>query len=142
MNIRQLQQDRAGQPFFVTRMFDETMKLLIDAHNYFSILGPHDNNQSTPLEKLVYSAEMSRITLRLSSVMAWLLARRAEHAGNISRSEAVEQFRLGFSEICLQELPEMQQVLPRYMCELMERSYRLYERVARLDDMMATETIH
>lgn len=128
---------------FFSTMFDETMKLLLDSHEYFSVYGPHDQAEAAPVEKLLYTAEMSRITLRLSSVMAWLLARRAEFAGQISREEAIAQFRLAFNDICLKEMPEMNQVLPSYMCELMGRSLHLYRRASRLDDMIAgVPTIH
>lgn len=132
--------EKQQPPIFVSRLFDETMRLLVDAQDYFEAYAGPDQHYATPVERLVYSAEMSRITLRLSSIMAWLMARRAEYAGEISREEAVSQFRLTFNEICLKELPEMHFVLPSYVCELLERSLDLYRRTARLDEMIAEST--
>ncbi|MBV8940091.1 MAG: DUF1465 family protein [Alphaproteobacteria bacterium] len=128
-----------AQTLFVSRMFDETVQLLIESHEYLSTAGG-EVHYVTPVERLVYSAEVSRLTLRISSVMAWLLARKAEAAGQISRSDAVTQFRLGFREICLKELPAMHQVLPPPMCELLERSRDMYRRAMRLDRMILPES--
>lgn len=130
------------QFIFIGTMFDETMQLLVDAQNYFSHKGTLDQQKITGVERLVYSSEMSRITLRLSSVMAWLLSRRAEFAGEISREEAVQQFRLAFNDVCTQELPEMHHVLPKYMCTLMQRSLDLYRRALRLDTLISEDTLH
>jgi hypothetical protein len=131
------------QLVFLSRMFDETMNMLLDAQEYFTHYAKLDMKDTTPVEKLVYSSEMSRVTLRLSSVMAWLLARRAESHGEITREEAATQFSLGFSDICLKDLPEMHHVLPSYMCELLTRSLELYRRAARLDTMIAEDaTLH
>lgn len=130
---------------FVSSMFSETMNLLEEAHAYFSLYGLRSLAGASPIEKMVYSAEMSRITLRLSSVMAWLLARRAECAGEISRVEAAEQFRLAFHDVCLEELPEMQCVLPQAMCSMIDRSLRLYRRAAHLDELIIADiemTLH
>jgi len=125
---------------FLTAMFDETMRLLVDAQDYFSSYGPRDQANATPVERMVYSSEMSRITIRLSSVMAWLLSRRAECAGEITRQEAAERFRLAFGDVCLKEMPEMHHVLPEPVCSLLERSLELYRRAARLDDLLVEET--
>lgn len=129
---------------FLSGMFDETMRLLSDAQDYFSAVGPQTETLESPVEKMVYSSEMSRITLRLSSVMAWLLARRAEYAGQISPEEAAERFRLAFADVCLKDLPEMHVVLPEGMCALLERSLELYRRAARLDSQIGEKpaTMH
>lgn len=124
---------------FLAGMFDETMRLLLDAQDYFTQFGPGDQEKATPVEKLVYSSEMARITLRLSSVMAWLLARRAAHGGDDVVDN--EHFRLAFADICLKELPEVRQVLPEVMCALLGRSLELYRRAARLDEMLVDSAI-
>lgn len=132
------------QLIFLAGMFDQTIHLLMDAQEYFTHYGPKDQQNVSPVERLVYSSEMSRITLRLSSVMAWLLARRAEYNGEITAEQAVRQFRLAFHEVCLKELPEMRYVLPEYMCTLLTRSLELYHRAARLDSLLAEQiaTVH
>lgn len=131
------------QLVFLASMFDETMRLLVDAQEYFTHHARADMQGTSPVEKMVYSSEMSRITLRLSAVMAWLLARRAEAHGEITREEAASDFSLGFEDICLKDLPEMHHVLPHYMCGLLTQSLELYRRAERLDGMIAEEaTIH
>lgn len=127
------------QPIFITRMYDETLTLLTDAHAYFSYAGATDRAQYGQVERLIYTAEMSRITLRLSSVMAWLLAQRAEHAGQITREEANEHFSLSHVDICLQQMAEMRHTLPSAMCDLLERSYNLFNRALRLEGMLTEE---
>lgn len=129
---------------FLAGMFDETMRLLMDAQDYFSNHGPDDQQNATPVEKLVYSSEMARITLRLSSVMAWLLARRAQAGGDMIVTEGDEHFRLAFGDVCLKELPELSHVLPEAMCTLLARSLELYRRAARLDGLTieTAEAVH
>lgn len=126
---------------FFPGMFEEALTLLTDAQDYFTHTTP-GTQEISALEKLVYSSEMSRVTLRLSSVLAWLMARRAEFAGQISREEAAAQFRLAFHEVCMKEMPEMRYVLPTTMCALLDRSLDLYRRAARLDSMITAETVH
>lgn len=142
MHIHSLSTTTHTPLVFLARMFDETMTMLLDAQDYFTHHAKHDLKNTSPVEKLVYTSEMSRVTLRLSSVMAWLLARRAESHGEITREEAATNFSLGFHDICLQDLPEMHHVLPKYMCELLSRSMELYQRAARLDGMMVENLEH
>jgi hypothetical protein len=128
--------------FFLPGIFNETLQLLLDAHEYFSIFGGEDQNRYNGDSKTVYSCEMSRITLRLSSVMAWLMVRRAVFAGKILPQDAAEKFRLDCEEVCLDTNPQADGMLPSYMCHLLSRTLELYQRVHRLQGMIATTTIH
>ena len=75
---------------------------------------------------------------RLSQVMAWLLVRRAVTAGEIAEVDAVgEDYRLGGHEVCLDSAMHADQNLPPKVRSLLDRSYRLYQRVARLDELAA-----
>ncbi len=130
---------------FMPSIFDETMKLLNEAHEYFFLFGQDDQRRIEENLKTLYSCEMSRITLRLSSVMAWILIQRAVVSGKITASEAIERYMLDFRDICLVDNRVLHGVLPSYMCLLLDRSLELYARVMRLDDQIRTQyssTLH
>ncbi len=120
---------------FLPRLFDETMALLTETRNYFFAKSSLDQQMLNHAAKLVYSAEMSRITLRLSSVMAWVLARRAVHAGEITTEELKAMFPLQCIETCTFDTPHIDRVLPRAVCDLLTRTRSLYERIHRLETL-------
>lgn len=125
---------RSPNVFFMPKVFDETMQLLSDAHEYFYTFG-EDDQQRIPADlKSLYSCEMSRITLRLSSIMAWIMVQRAVFTGKIAAEEACERYGLDFQDACMVDNRMLHGVLPSYVCYLLDRSLELYERVQRLDD--------
>lgn len=130
-------QTTVADGIFIPRLFDETMALLTETRNYFFAKASLDQQTLTHAAKLVYSAEMSRITLRLSSIMAWVLARRAAHAGEISQDELKKMFPLQYAETCGFETPHIDRVLPRAVCDLLNRTRALYERIHRLEKLEA-----
>lgn len=121
---------------FMPGLFNETMQLLKDAHEYFYLFGEDDQARIDANLKTLYSCEMSRITLRLSSIMAWIMVQRAVHAGKIESGDAVRQYGLDFPDICTVDNRMLHGVLPSYVCFLLDRSLELYERVLRLDVQM------
>ena len=79
--------------------------------------------------------EISRLTARLTHSMAWLLARRAVHLGEVDVAEAhTERWRLGGRAVCAQhtDWPE----LPPALRALLAESAQLYQRLMRLDDLL------
>ena len=116
-------------------MYNDAMQMLLDAHEYFFLFAKHDQTKMQNELRPIYTCEMSRITLRLSSVMAWLMVRRAVSSGRISEEEAAEKYTLGFRETCLINLGNMEPILPAPMCKLMADSLELYQRVLRLDEL-------
>ena len=121
---------------FMPGVFNETMQLLNEAHEYFYLFGKDDQERIDEHLKTLYSCEMSRITLRLSSVMAWLMVQRAVFSGKIDAREAAARYGLDFKEICRVDNRALHGVLPSYVCLLLDRSLELYERVLRLDDRL------
>ena len=119
---------------FMPGVFNETMQLLTDAHEYFLQFGEDDQGRINADLKSLYSCEMSRITLRLSSIMAWIMVQRAVFTGKIKAHEAATQYGLDFKDICLVDNRVLHGVLPSYVCFLLDRSLELYERVLRLDE--------
>ena len=85
--------------------------------------------------RLQISYESMRVTSRLTQVMAWLLAQKAVHAGEMSREQAAsDDFALSGGEICTDPSGPDNEALPEGLRSLLERSHRLYMRVARLDE--------
>jgi len=120
---------------FLPSVFNETLDLLFDAHNYFQARGAEEQALISPRYRPVYAHEMSRITMRLTSIMAWVMVRKAVSAGKIDDELAGEKYRLDAADICLGGNPEATEELPYYIGYLSQRSRELYERVWRLDEM-------
>ena len=82
-----------------------------------------------------YSHEMTRVTMRLTSVMAWLMVRRAVYAGRIDEDKAADSYRLDGAETCLEQAPDVLASMPYYLNYLSARSHDVYTRIHRLDQM-------
>lgn len=123
------------QLLFLPGVFNETLSLLFDAHHYFQSRGIEDQATIPESLKMAYSNEMTRVTMRLTSVMAWLMVRRAVYAGRIEEDKASDCYRLDGADVCLNHMPEILSNMPYYLGYLSERSLQLYERIHRLDGM-------
>lgn len=124
-----------GQLLFLPGVFNETLALLFDAHHYFQSRGSKEQAEAVQQVRPLYASEMTRITMRLTSVMAWIMVRRAIYAGRIEEAKASREYRLEGSDLCRDYDPETLTKLPNYMIYLSERSLSLYERVQRLDHL-------
>lgn len=121
---------------FFGKTYDETMALLVASRDYLANAQPADARGLKPIERLRVNCEAMRLTTRLTQIMAWLLAQRAVHEGEITREKAAgDEFRLTAEEVCLAETDCSANGLPPRLCELLDQSRRLYVRVARLDEM-------
>lgn len=127
------QSHNSSQLLFMPRLYNDTMDILLDAQSYFTGYADDDQRNLNMVHKLVYSSEMTRITLRLSTVMSWIMARRAFHAGQLSLSEVLEQYSLQFEDVCLIEGRHFEHILPSYVMQLHDDSFKLYSRVLALD---------
>ena len=128
---------------FMPSVFNETMQLLTEAHEYFHQHGQDDQARIEGELKSLYSCEMSRITLRLSSIMAWLMIQRAVFSGQLDAQDAALKYSLDFQETCRVDNHVLHGVLPSYVCFLLDRTYELYERVFRLDEQIKQQhSIH
>lgn len=114
-------------------IYDETLALLATAHDHFFRHSEEEQREMNNRERTMYASEMSRITIRLSCVMAWLMARKAVFMGKLSLEEANERYRLDCRDICMNQHIEAESMLPETMNELLDQSFELYQRVARLD---------
>ncbi len=118
---------------FFGKTYGEAMDLLVEARDYFAHREPIDRQTLPPLERLRFCRETVRLTARLTQIMAWLLAQRAVFAGEISQQDALADHRaLAEVGICMAGEP---MTVPQRLASLLDRSQRLYVRVARLDEL-------
>ena len=121
---------------FFGKTYGEAMSLLLEARDYLTYGEPVDRARLSQFDQLRLCCETMRLTTRLTEIMAWLLAQRAIHAGELTQAEALGHHRaLGDVSICIEELDAAETVMPRGLVSLLERSRALYIRVARLDEL-------
>ena len=125
------------QPAFFGGTYDEAMTLMVEARNYLSFVEQRERRQMEAIAGLRMSCEAMRVTSRLTQVMAWLMMQRAVHQGEIPAADALlEQNRLSGFDVCMDQSFGDDESLPRGLRSLLERSLRLYQRIARLEHQM------
>ncbi len=126
--------------FFFHGPYDETMALLIEARNYIEFHDVAEQRKLSPKSGSRSPMNSMRVTSRLTQVMAWLLAQKAVHAGEITREQAVAgDFSLSGGEVCSDPSGPDNQDLPPGLRSLLARSHSLYMRVDRLDAMVCAD---
>ena len=121
---------------FFSNTYDEALRLVEEARNYFVEREPIERRALAPPERLKLSTETMRMTARLTQIMAWLLLQRAVHEGEISRDDALcDPVALAGVEVCMGRREEDWEGLPQRLVSLLDKSHRLYLRVARLDEL-------
>ena len=123
-------------PMYFRGTYDEAFDLLVEARNYVRNDVVAFKYADDPPDPLAMTQETMRLTSRLTQVMAWLMAERAMHEGEIDEQEFIkDKYRLEGHEVCLKRaLDDMEDELPEGLNDLMERSYNLYRRILRLDE--------
>jgi regulator of CtrA degradation len=116
-------------------LLNETLRLALQARAYIAESGrPDAGGDEASLTPLVEACELSRLAARLGFCVAWLLARRAVHEGELTADEASGPgWRLEGRAICLDTGSEAPGELPPALVDMLEQSRALYLRVARLD---------
>ncbi len=134
--------DFGGSPFAGTAFFDktykETLALVEDACAYME--GPAKVEQAglETRASLNSTAATLHLTSRLTQVMAWMYAQKAHHGGEIGRDQMLAKYRLGARQNTLdQAMMDNSATVPPGLDDLLHRTESLYQRIARLDDMIA-----
>ncbi|MFN0043316.1 MAG: DUF1465 family protein [Alphaproteobacteria bacterium] len=112
---------------FFAKTYDEVVALAVDARAHMAAPGG-------AADAMVEARCGLRLVARITHMMAWLLRQRAVHAGEIAATDALDDEPLGGIEECLDE-GAAESCSPA-LSALMDRSLRLYVRIARLDDMV------
>ncbi|WP_299624386.1 DUF1465 family protein [Pelagibius sp.] len=122
---------------FFDSTFEEALSLTREARDYLTHSEPAERDKLSPTDRMAASCETMRLTSRLTQIMAWLMVQKAIHAGEMTREEAAApEYRLSGKEVCEETQPAVEgATLQPRLLDLLERSHRLYERVARLDAM-------
>ncbi len=116
--------------------YQEALALTHEARSFIEARRGERGATCSPAESLRISCEIMRLTSRLTQVMAWLMVQKAVHAGEISREDAHEpNCRLSGHDVCGAQDPDLVIDLTPTLVDLLDRSLRLYQRVARLDAM-------
>ena len=125
-----------GATAFFSGTYDEAIDMLVRTRDYLAGAGDKDCARLPQDHQKVFAFESLRLTSRLTRIMAWLLAQRAVHKGQMSIDEAMDE---GF---CLRTVPVCMECgsdiahMPEGLRKLLGQSHRLYVRVSRLDDMV------
>jgi regulator of CtrA degradation len=123
----------SAEPAFFGKTYDEALGLLVAARDYVALSERASKARLEMADRLRLCCETMRMTARLTQVMAWLMAQKAIHAGEMSQRELVEkQDPLSHIRICMEPGPTAG--LPSPLVGLLERSHNLYLRIARLDE--------
>lgn len=144
--------DATGQPFagvtafarseMFSRIYDDAMQMVRDAADYLELDGQIDRNSMPDDLAPVYACESMRLTTRLMQVSAWLLAMRAVQEGELSSDDVKgSRYRLGAADVCLGGPVRGAGLLPAQLIDLLGTSRRLYERVARLDNLLFEDAV-
>jgi regulator of CtrA degradation len=117
------------------RTFDEGMALVEETARYLDGPGREESRALPRTAALLYAGESMRVTTRLMQAASWLLIQRAVREGEMCADDAAgERYRLGSKEICFGGRAEDLELLPPTLRDLLDRSERLYRRIARLEE--------
>ena len=130
-----------GQSVFFEKTYQDAIHLLERAHGYAESDLPRHLERMEPFEALRTSAEVMRITARLSQIMTWLMAQKAADAGLMSLEEAASsEYRPTGEPTCADPTDEeVRRFIPSMVVTLLDESLNLYVRVARLSELHARQ---
>lgn len=130
--------ERQGNLVFLSRTYDEALDLVVEARDYVAYRERQDRRGMPADGRLQASCETMRMTARLTRVMSWLMMQKAVFHGEVSAAEAHDpDDRLAAYSTCLRRGHEECDDLPPHLIVLLERSYQLYLRVMRLEEVVA-----
>ncbi|KKW91001.1 DUF1465 family protein [Sphingobium chungbukense] len=141
--------DRGMHRRLVDGLYVEAMVMADEARAYFDMRDdsewaghgdPADGSgRDDPLRRVAFACESLKVTTRLMHIIAWLLSQRAWQRGEIGDAEMLdEKYRLGHA---VGTDPALAGTFPFAARALIEASQDLYERVARLQDRMASSRV-
>ena len=118
--------------------YTETLGLLTKSETFLRNYSEQRAQQEDQVRDLRVNCEMTRVTARLTQVMAWLLAQKASLAGEISASEAAsEKYLIRADPFCLTNNINGQEAnYPSPIRELLIDSLGLYKRILALSKQM------
>lgn len=127
--------DAAALAAFIDKAYQEASDLLVEVRDYVAGQSPAADQAPSPADRLRLTQALSRVTRQLTEVMAWLLVQKAVAAGEITAAEAAETDAavLPAGELGEKAAAEFDATVPLAARGLIDRTQRLYTRVAQLD---------
>ena len=121
-------------------VFKEGMGLVERTASYLDGPGRAASKGLASHVTVLYATESMRLTTRLLDLASWLLIRRALKAGEISEAEAATKR----ARVKLQSLGRPSHIkgfdeLPKGLCDLINASFSLHDRIVQLDRAMAAK---
>src|SRR3954451_21633276 len=115
-----------------TDLFRDGMALVEETASYLDGPGRQESKKLARSAALAYATESMRLTTRLMQLASWLLLHRAVNEGEMSLAQASrERTKVKLSTTDRGD-PDVMRLLPAGLCELIDRSILLQERVRRL----------
>jgi regulator of CtrA degradation len=119
-------------PAIVEALYSDALALADEARAAFDMSGRLDLvGASEEMSRIALSCEALRTTTRMMHALAWLLNHRAFFAGELSEFQLRRHGRLPAAQP--ESDPEQLAMLDPALQNLVHRTRRFYERVARLD---------
>lgn len=116
---------------FPSHFFDDAINLMHEAQHYFDILAYDDTLESDPQIWLQYTTEMSMVTLRLTSIISWIVTHKKLETQSHGK---IENFHLKGRIIGSIHNPENLNGLPPHLKHLLESSHALFMQALNLED--------
>ena len=121
----------ASQSF--SALFRDGMKLVEETASYLDGPGRQDSKKLERSAALAYATESMRLTTRLMQLASWLLLHRAVKEGEMSLAQANKEKTKVKLSLGDRAAADTMALLPEKLCDLIDRSLSLLERVRRLD---------
>jgi regulator of CtrA degradation len=116
------------------KAYSDTLALLIRAEVFLKGYSQDKTRNRSSIGDLKINCEMTRVTARLTQVMAWMLAQKAALAGEMTFEEAYsDQYAIQADDFCLTDnLTSEKNFYPLPLQELLKESLALYSRAVNL----------
>jgi regulator of CtrA degradation len=125
----------AGSQAF-SGLFKEGMSLVEETAGYLDGEGRKDSKKLERSGALAYATESMRLTTRLMQLASWLLLHRAVKEGEMSLAQANKEKTKVKLSLGDRAAADTMTLLPEKLCDLIDRSLALLDRVRRLDATM------
>jgi regulator of CtrA degradation len=131
---------KAGNRELFMALFREGMGLVEETANYLDGEGRREAKLLKPFVSLAYATESMRLTTRLTQLATWLLARRAELNGEEPAPGASNNGIALMLPILRTGSSKGYEELPARLRSLIEASYRLHEKISRVEAAQNTQS--
>ena len=119
-----------------TDLFRDGMALVEETAAYLDGPGRQESKRLPRAGALAYATESMRLTTRLMQLASWLLLHRAVKEGEMSLAQANKEKTKVKLSLGDRADADTMGLLPEHLCDLIDRSLGLLDRVRRLDATM------